>query len=188
MSPFMGGGSNSSIVIVVIAWAFIIGSVVGYLSLRFVIAMTLRKYLRALPEEFREPPEVLIWMSIVPGLPCLLNFFTLPMLAHSYRKALEVQYPGGVSGLTLLTVAAWLYPVLYLIAFLPYVAPNAMPDKLDSMFEVSVYFALMFSDVIVFVFLATQFDKLEKHLRAENASDSHVSARHRNVMERLSRD
>jgi len=186
MSPFMGGGSNSGLAVVV--WIFIIAGFLGYLSFRFAIAMVLRKFLNALPEEYREPPEALIWLNIVLGLPCLINFFVFPMLARSYQKALEARQLGDIAGLKYLQLLAWLYPVLYLLAFLPYVAPTMMPDKLDSMFEVYVYLAVMFSDLPVLVFVAIRFQGLEKHVRVENAGDSHVSARHRNVLKRLSRE
>lgn len=71
-----------------------------------------------------------------------------------------------------MNLAAWLHPVLYLIAFLPHVAPNWMPDKLDSAFEVFIYIGLMFGDVIILIVMMNHFDKLEKVLPQRKPVDS----------------
>lgn len=170
MSPFMGGGGGAGglnailgTIVTVVLWT----AAAAYLGYRVYLAVMLRNYLAAVPEEFRTTHEAIIWMSVVPGVPLLVNFFIFPSLAKSYRNALEAEKLGDQAVLKRLDLLAWLYCILYLLPLTYFAAPKLIEWLLVGTSVIpKLWIIVLCPDVIVLSLFIARLDPLKQSLQS----------------------
>jgi len=168
MSPFMGsgggpGGLNAILgtIFTVLLWT---GAAV-YIGYRLYLAVMLRNYLVAVPEQFRTTHEAIIWMGVIPGVPVLVNFFIFPSLAKSYRNAFEAERLGDIAELKRLNLLAWSYCVLYLLPFTYFVAPGFLEWLfMLTSFAPILFLLLLCPDIVVLSRFIARLDLLKQNL------------------------
>jgi len=160
MTPFMGS-PNSPLGTFLLVVCVMIG--LSYLAYRIALAVLWTKLNNAVPENFRRVSTAVIWLSVIPGVAALVNFFIFPSLARSYRDALEAEKLGELAELKNLNYFAWGYPLIYVLPLVMYVIPTQLADAFINT-QIGMW-VLFYGDLIVLVLLMMRLNELKQNVR-----------------------